>query len=232
LGVGEVYATTTGLRLLMTLEAGLGFALLSISITYVLSVYGALQRATALALQVATFIGRQTDEDPVDLICRTVQSDSQEQLLDWLNTIVADLAATGQAQAQYPLIAYFHIPLDDRALPVALNDLLELLSVMRTLPEPSAFRALTSSPTTVASYRAATAFVIEQAEHLHGADADGDDAAGLTVYREARRRLQGGGVELRDDEQARLLYLGLRQQWSSSDRRLLSHFGYQPGTSP
>jgi hypothetical protein len=51
LGVGDVYASTSWLRLLMTLEAGLGFALFSISITYVLSVYGALLRATALALQ-------------------------------------------------------------------------------------------------------------------------------------------------------------------------------------
>ncbi len=110
LGVGDVYASTPWLRLLMTLEAGLGFALFSISITYVLSVYSAPLRATALALQITTFIGRPGDEDPVDVICRTVQSRSEEQMLEWLNRTVADLAATGQAQAQYPLIAYFHIP--------------------------------------------------------------------------------------------------------------------------
>jgi hypothetical protein len=47
LGVGDIYATTPVLRLLITLEAGLGFALFSIPITYVLSVYNALLRATA-----------------------------------------------------------------------------------------------------------------------------------------------------------------------------------------
>lgn len=227
LGVGDVYASTPALRLLMTLEAGLGFALFSISITYVLSVYGALLRATALALQIATFIGRQGDEDPVDVICRTVKSHSDEQMLGWLNGILADLAATGQAQAQYPLIAYFHIPRDDRALPLALGDLLELVTVSRTLPEPSAFPALTSSPTTVAAYRAVAAFVVEHADQLRGEDGGDDEDAGLSVYRDARQRLQAGGVVLRDDEQARSLYLGLRQQWSSGERRLLSHFGYQ-----
>ncbi len=56
-GVGDVYATTTSLRLLITLEAGLGFALFSISITYALSVYGALLRATALARACPEFRG-------------------------------------------------------------------------------------------------------------------------------------------------------------------------------
>jgi hypothetical protein len=232
LGVGDVYASTPWLRLLTTLEAGLGFALFSISITYVLSVYGALLRATALALQIATFLGRQAGEDAVDLICRTVQSHSAEQLLEWLNATVLDLAATGQAQAQYPLIAYFHIPRDDRALPLALSDLLQLLTVTRTLPEPSAFPALTSSPTTVGAYRAVADFVAEHADQLQGRDVAGDEDAGMRVYRDARERLQAGAVELRDDEEAQRLYLELRQQWSSGERRLLSHFGYQPRRSP
>jgi hypothetical protein len=71
LGVGDIYASTTWLRLLITLEAGLGFALFSISITYVLSVYGALLRATALALQIATFIGRQAGDDAIDVVSGT-----------------------------------------------------------------------------------------------------------------------------------------------------------------
>ncbi len=60
------------MRLLITLQAAIGFALFSIAITYLLSVYNALQRATALALAVASYVGREADEDHVDLICRAV----------------------------------------------------------------------------------------------------------------------------------------------------------------
>jgi hypothetical protein len=141
---------------------------------------------------------------------------------------VAELAATGQAQAQYPLIAYFHIPRDDRSLPLALSELLQLVSLIRTLPEPTTFPALTSGPTTVGAYRAVLAFVLEHADQLQGRDVGGDEDEGLSVYRHARARLEAGGIELRDEQEARSLYLGLRQQWSSAERRLLSHVGYRP----
>lgn len=95
-----------------------------------LSVYGALLRATALALQITGFVGRQAGEDAVDVVCRTVRAQSQDQTLAWLRQAVSDLATTAQAQAQYPLIVYFHIPRDDRALPLALTDLLELVTVL------------------------------------------------------------------------------------------------------
>lgn len=78
----------------------------------------------------------------------------------------ADLTTTAQPQAQYPLIAYFHIPRDDRALPVALADLLELVTLCRALPDASRFPALTSSPTIVWASRLVTTFVIEHADQL------------------------------------------------------------------
>lgn len=73
-GCRDIYAITPLLRLLITVEAGLGFALFSIGITYVLSVYGALLRATALAVHITSFIGRQAGEDAVDVVCRSVKT--------------------------------------------------------------------------------------------------------------------------------------------------------------
>lgn len=233
LGVGDIYATTPLLRLLITLEAGLGFALFSISITYVLSVYNALLRATALALRISGFIGRQAGEDAVDVVCRSVRARSEEQTLDWLRGTVSELATTNQAQAQYPLIAYFHIPHDDRALPVALADLLRLVTVLRALPDPSAFPALTSGPTVLWASRAVMSFVAEHAQQLRGGEDDTDGGREhLRAYRQARQRLATAGIALRDDEQARVEYLGLVCEWSRPAAALLGHFGYpDPGRS-
>lgn len=48
-GIGDVYATTWALRLLAALEATWGFALFSVSISYLLSVYGGVRRTRSLA---------------------------------------------------------------------------------------------------------------------------------------------------------------------------------------
>ncbi len=226
LGVGDIYAATPLLRVLITVEAGLGFALFSIAITYVLSVYGALLRATALALQITSFVGRQAGEDAVDVVCRTVRAQSQDQTLAWLRQAVSDLATTAQAQAQYPLIAYFHIPRDDRALPLALTDLLELVTVFRALPDPAAFPALTTSPTVIWASRMITTFVVEHADQLRGRGDSSDEQTGLEAYVQTRQRLRTGGIALRSDEEARALYLELRQQWSGAGQGLMHHFGY------
>lgn len=231
LGVGDVYATAGALRILITVEAGLGFALFSISITYLLSVYGALLRATALSLSISSFIGRDAGEDPIDLVCRTVRTQAEEQTLAWLRHVLSDLSHTGQAQAQYPLIAYFHIPRDDRALPIVLGDLLRLLTVCATLLRPSAFPGLTSSPTMVSAVRMVVSFVGEHAEELGGRGRQVDEQEDLETYVTARRRLQEAGIALRDDEQARSLYLDLRRRWSTAEQELLGHFGYHDGDS-
>jgi hypothetical protein len=141
LGVGDVYASTTPLRLLITLEAAVGFALFSIAITYLLSVCSALLRATSLALTTTVFLGRQAGEDGVDLVCRSVRTGSEADTLAWLGQPMSALSETSQAQRQYPLVAYFHIPDDDRALPLALSDLLLLLTVCRSLSTPRSTRA-------------------------------------------------------------------------------------------
>ncbi len=227
LGVGDIYATTPLLRLLITVKAGLGFALFSIGITYVLSVYGALLRATALALHITSFIGRQAGEDAVDVVCRSVKTHSEEQTLAWLRQVVSELATTAQAQAQYPLIAYFHIPRDDRALPLALIDLLELLTVCRTLPDPLAYPSLTSGPTLVWAWRLTTTFVLEHADQIPSTDEGATEDSRLGAYLRTRERLMAAGIALRHDDEARSGYLALRGQWSSAGRGLLDHFGYQ-----
>lgn len=227
LGVGDVYATAPILRLLITVEAGLGFALFSTGITYVLSVYGALLRATALSLQITSFIRAEPGEDAVDVVCRSVKTHSEEQTVAWLRGAVSDLATTAQAQAQYPLIPYFHVPRDDRALPLALIDLLELLTVCRTLPDPSAFPSLTSGHTVVWASRMTTTFVVEHAEQVASAGDSAHEDCDLGAYLRTRERLLAAGIALRHDEEARSDYLALRRQWWSAGQALLDHFGYQ-----
>jgi hypothetical protein len=110
LGVGDVYPADSVLRLLSTLEAAMGFALFTVSIAYLLSVYNALRQATSLALEISHFVGRHVGEDPVDLIERMTQSGAEAELTRWVAHTTAKLTTTQQAAAQYPLIHYFQSP--------------------------------------------------------------------------------------------------------------------------
>lgn len=227
LGVGDIYASTEELRLLVTLEAAAGFALFSISITYVLSVYGALQRATGLSLSISRFVGRGSGEDPIDLVCRAVCTSSEADVLVWLSRTMDELAVTDQAQRQYPLIAYFHVPDDDRALPLALSDVLTLVTVCRGLLDPEEYPTLSSGPTIVGAWSAVTTFVGDHGRELTGSGDESDDRRGDRLYADARTRLSRAGVSLREDAAARALFLGLYQEWSAEERALVRHFRYE-----
>lgn len=227
LGVGDVYASSAPLRLLVTLEAALGFALFSVSVTYLLSVYGALLSATSLALTITSFIGRQAGEDGVDVVCRSVCTGSEDATLSWLGQTMTGLAGTSQAQRQYPLIAYFHVPEDERALPVALSDVLLLLTVCQALLEPAHHPALSSSPTTVATWRTAVEFVNEHGVKIGKGKATEHSGRACQTYDDARARLQAAGVAVRDDGAARQRFLELFGVWQGNEERLLRHFRYE-----
>lgn len=146
LGVGDVMATTTPLRLLGVLEAALGFSLFSVAVTYLLSVYGALTRTTSLARGIARFVRRADGGDAVDLLVRVHDTGTQDQLTRWLSQTSFDLQRVIQGQAQYPLLHYFHMLDDESALPLTLPDLLETVTLARAVLDPAASPAVARGP--------------------------------------------------------------------------------------
>jgi hypothetical protein len=230
LGVGDIYPSDPLLRLLVTVEAALGFALFTVSITYLLSVYNALRRATALALEISRFVGRQAGEDAVDVVARMAESGTEEEITSWLAQTTSSLAETAQAAAQYPLVEYFHVPDEDRALPLALADLLALLTICRAVVDPREFPRLALGPTTLWAYRTATAFATSRARALSLTRESGGEKHDerLAACVDARRRLTASGVPVRDLEEACGLYVELRQEWDLGYEALRRHFGYPP----
>lgn len=227
LGVGDVHPADSVLRLLSTLEAAMGFALFTVSIAYLLSVYNALRQATSLALEISHFVGRHAGEDPVDLIERMTRSGAEAELTRWVAHTTAKLASTQQAAAQYPLIHYFHVPDDDQAFPLAVADLLELLTICRAVLDPRAFPGLACGPTTLSAYRTATGFVASRAEAVRvSTRSRRGDAESLAGYQDVRRRLVAARVPVRQPDEAGWVYVSLRQEWDHTHDAVRRHFGY------
>lgn len=122
LGLGDLSAQETPLRLASGLEALIGFGLLSASISWVLSVYPALSRRRALAGRLSLLLAGGADEG------RFSPHDDPTTMATTLHSIADALVASRVDLIQSPAIYFFHSPYEDLALPAVLPRLEAALS--------------------------------------------------------------------------------------------------------
>ena len=232
LGVGDVFFDHPALRLLTTLQAGLGFALFTVALSYLISVYNALMSSATLALSISTFMGHRPGNDALALLADVQAGGREDELVQWIHTTTTTLASATVAQQRYPLVHYFHAADDHRALPVALDEYLRLLILCRTVVEPSALPALTSGPTCAWAERVGAEFLATRMAQL-GLSSDlrvHDDAERARAADQERQRLVDAGVPVRAEDDARRRYVATRQPLDDPHAVLLAHFGYsRPG---
>lgn len=230
LGVGDVYPQGGALRLVSVVESAFGFSLFSVSITYLISVYNAVAQSASFALGITRRFGPGGHGSVAAVLVAAQETGTVDDLRRWIEDSGAELERVATSRLQYPLLQYFHVAEDERAIPVALSDLLELLTVVQALPDPHALPALTRGPGVVAAFRSTAAYGQERAEPL------GSEAEEAGPVREAREQsfaeawsvLRVGGVPLRARDEAHHRYLELRSQWDVVNDALRRHFGYEP----
>jgi hypothetical protein len=116
LGVGDVVADLPALRLLSIVQAFGGFALISVSITYILGVYREAGRASALAAEIALrFAGGRSPAEAAPA------GESA-----WLDEAARTLLSVRRAHQQYPILHLFRPRERASALVVQLEHLLAL----------------------------------------------------------------------------------------------------------
>lgn len=226
LGVGDVTPNGTAPRLMAVVEAGLGFALFTVSVTYLLSVYSARNQATALAVAVSRFIGRSDGQSPAELLASVTRARTEAGLGEWLGAIAFNLATLAELRGQYPLLHYFHEPRDDRAIPIALSDLLELTTLSLALLDPERYRTLAEGPSILAVDRLARHYL---------EDFDTDDPRAVEAMRRSRRTrydaaraaLAEAGVALRADTEAWSRFERLSARWDVADECMRDLLGYR-----
>jgi hypothetical protein len=228
LGVGDIFPQGLALRLVSVLEGAYGFALITVSISYLLSTYSALNRATALALEISQFVGRVDGRDPVDVLITVAQLDNEHEIVHWMGRALSIFTTVVQSEGQYPLLHCFHVPDDDRALPVAITDLLEVVVLARSLLLPAHFPLLSCSSFGAAIERTARRHFDEGARMFGSEPTDDSETKRerRRSYLSARKRLETAGVRLREDAQAWSTYARLRASWDYQNHSIRVHFGY------
>ena len=174
LGFGDFVAEGRTLRLATAAEALVGFALLTASISWVLSIYPALMRRRALAARIGSLV----EGDGPDARLRGAESPTALAIVlhgvaDQLGTVRVDLV-------QYPASYFFHGPMEALSLPAVLPRL------QRAIARDD-LREAASAVAVVRSSIAELGRTLEQGPF--GIRADDPDAAIAAYANDHRRRV-------------------------------------------
>jgi len=230
LGVGDVIPQGMPLRLIMIFASACGFLLISIAVTYLLSVYASLDRMTSLAFDIHRFIGRVDGETPATLLVRATQADGDGELRSWLAGTASTLAQVVQDENEFPLLHYFHMP-DERSLPLALTDLMQVVTLCRSMLSPDAYPSLARGLVTAGTERTIRGYFTAMTrryrqEKIDDAAVERDREAS---FAEAWQTLRDAGVRVRPRDDAWDAYVQFRQRWDGASMQLRLRFGYPTG---
>jgi Ion channel len=130
IGFGDITPRTNGMRLLSFAEAASGLGLISLAISYLITVYRALERKRAAAL--AFYIQADGGADAVSFIANHKVADKLSGLPQTLRTASRDLQETLESHIEHPIIHYFHPVEIYKGLPRMLFLSLEICAVLRS----------------------------------------------------------------------------------------------------
>ncbi len=220
IGYGDILPKTSGMRTLALVEGAAGIAVISLSITYLLTVYSALERKRALAL--SFYHQARQGADVAGFITRRLTRGRLLGLTDTLRTATRDLHELLESHVEHPIIHYFH-PLEVyKGLPRALFVILETATIVDSCLDRQEYVEADDHPDVEVAGESARHVLLELVTSLNVQDRateafetpDEERARRRRCFRRATRRLREAGVKVREDhEQAYAEYATWRDGW-------------------
>lgn len=134
LGVGDFVATNELYRVLTAIASFTGLFLITLAITYLISVVSAVVTRRALAVQINAL-----GASPVDIVLGGWEGDSFSSGFEQhLIGLTGELATTAEQHLAYPVLHYFHSRTPVTAAPVAVAHLDEALLTIQTAVDRAA----------------------------------------------------------------------------------------------
>ena len=236
IGYGDIVAREAPLRFVALSEAATGLALISLAITYLLTVYTALERKRSVAVSLYHQAGE--GADVARFIAHYFVDGRFYGLRDALRTVTRDLQGLLESHIDHPVIHYFHPVEVYKSLPRMLFLLLEICAVIRAALDREENLDLRNYPE-VRTLEAGARHVLKQMvdsldlERREGPrrtteeEKRDDERRWRRRYEQTLARLNESAIKTRDDaEQGWEEYRAQREEWESKLRRLALHLGY------
>ena len=235
-GYGDVVPRLAHLRFLALFEAASGLVVISLAITYMLTVYTALERKRAVAVSLYHQAGQ--GADVAGFIAHHFVEGRFYGLRDALRTVTRDMQGLLESHIDHPVIHYFHPVEVYKGTPRVLFLLLETCAVIRAALDREENSDLRNYPE-VRTLDAGVHHVLTQlvdsldlerrARPRKPTEQEEQEATGRwrRRYGQTLARLRESGIGIRrDTEQGWEEYRTQREEWESKLRRLAIHLGY------
>lgn len=228
-GYGDIAPHTSQMRVVALIEGASGFALISLGVTYLLTVYSALERKRAIAL--SFYHQAEEGADAAGFIAHHFVAGRFIGLEAVLRIAARDLQEMLESHIEHPVIHFFHPVQVHKSFPRVLFLLLETCAVIRSCLDEEAYRELRDHPevrTLEASGRHVLNELTRALNLKHGADMR-REAPAVEEQRWRRRyertikQLAATGISTRRDAEVGWeSYRARREEWEAQ----LNHFAH------
>ena len=233
LGCGDISPHTTAMRFVALVEAASGCALISLAVTYLRTVYRALERKRAVAL--SFYHQAEEGANVAGFVAHHFVAGHFHGLRDVLRIATRDIQELLESHVEHPVIHYFHPVEVHKSLPRMLFLVLEICAVLHACLDEDEYRQSHSHPE-VRTLEASARYVLDrlaaslELERQAGARAE-------TTVEEARRwrqrwrqtmdSLLEAGIKTRPDRRGSWEeYRSRRAEWEGQLRRFAIYLGY------
>ena len=227
------FAAQTGpMRLLVLTNALLGTSTLTLTLTYLMQIYRALQTRNALGLKIQSMSGGRSQA--AELLARWGPSGRFETCYSSLAEVVGELAEVHEAHHLYPLLFYFRFDTDYPNPALYLSVLLESASLMHSALPEAPYRWLLQSAAVGQLWHGSLGLLgmLERVfvpARYEPAPPALDEAALRQRFHVAVLRLARSGIATPADETAAAArYLARLAQWYGKAHRVATYLAHDP----
>jgi hypothetical protein len=232
-GFGDIVPLSGATRMLVLLEGASGISVISLGITYLLTVYGALEHKRAVAL---TFYHQaKQGADVASFITVHFARGRFYDLTDSLKTATRDLQELLETHLEHPVIHYFH-PLEVyKGMPRVLFVMLETITILRSCLDAQEYVEAGEHPSILIA-ESTVPFVLNELvtalnlEKKAGREFEPEAEEILRrrrCFNRATRELKRAGIKLRPDRAASFAdYSERREQWEAKLYWFADFLGY------
>ena len=230
----DFYPQTSFYRLLYLVNALIGTASLSVTITYILQLYNAVQQRNALGLSM--YVMTKGTADPAVLLAGLGPQGRFDTGYTVVANLAAELTAIKEAHHLYPLLFFYRPYHPASSIPQIAFIALDTVTLLRTalddgeyrwLKESAAVENLGGLASILVETLASTFIPGAEPDHHDGDGQAGDRDAWYARYRAALRRLEQAGIRVRPDrDDGAREYARLRQAWDPHVQCLAGYMDY------
>ncbi len=233
IGYGDILPTTDFTRVTAIIEGAAGIGIISLSITYLLTVYGALERKRAVALKF--YHQARQGADISGFITSHFARGRFYSLTESLREATRDLQESLESHLEHPIIHYFHSTEVYKGLPRALFVVLETVAIINAHIDEQQYIEAGDHPDVLIAGDNARHVLFELLASLqfekHAADAFEPEEVTLIrrqkCFNRALRQLKKSGIKTSPDvKQAFLEYSKDRAAWESQLYHFAEFLGY------